>query len=159
MFNIALFSLSFVFLGLSYLKSPLKTKKALKIAWNSFVRIMPMMLGVIGLIGIMLTLMSPETIGLVFNNKSWWSTSLAALIGSITLIPAFIAFPLAASLLREGAGVMPIAAFVTTLTMVGIITAPMEISIFGHRYTLLRNALSFATAIVIAYIMALILVQ
>lgn len=157
MFNIILFALTFIFLGISYFKSPLKTKKALKIAWNSFVRIMPMMLGVIGLIGIMLTLMSPETIGLIFNNESWWSTSLAALIGAITMIPAFIAFPLAASLLREGAGVMPIAAFVTTLTMVGFVTAPMEISIFGRRYTFLRNALSFAAAIVIAYLMALVL--
>lgn len=139
------------------MKSPQKTKKALKIAWKSFVRILPMMLTIIGLIGLMLTFISPETIKFVFSNQHWWSTSLAALLGSILLMPAFIAFPLAASLLREGAGLMPIAAFVTTLTMVGIVSVPMEISIFGKRYTFLRNALSFVAAIIIALIMGSVL--
>lgn len=157
MFNLILFVLTGVLLIVSYMKSPQKTKKALKIAWKSFVRILPMMLTIIGLIGLMLTFISPETIKFVFSNQHWWSTSLAALLGSITLMPAFIAFPLAASLLREGAGLMPIAAFVTTLTMVGIVSAPMEISIFGKRYTFLRNVLSFVAAIIIALIMGSIL--
>jgi len=116
-----------------------------------------MMLGIIGLIGIMLTILAPETIKQVFSNASLWSTVAAAIVGSITLIPAFIAFPLAASLIREGAGVMPIAAFVTTLTMVGIITLPMEINLLGRRYTFLRNALSFLAAIIIALVMGKLL--
>lgn len=157
MFNLILFVLTGVLLIVSYMKNPQKTKKALKIAWKSFVRILPMMLTIIGLIGLMLTFISPETIKFVFSNQHWWSTSLAALLGSIMLMPAFIAFPLAASLLREGAGLMPIAAFVTTLTMVGIVSVPMEISIFGKRYTFLRNVLSFVAAIIIALIMGRIL--
>ena len=157
MFNIILFSITFICLGLSYVKNPGKTKKALKIAWNSFTRMLPMMLGIIGLIGIMLTILAPETIKQVFSNASLWSTVAAAIVGSITLIPAFIAFPLAASLIREGAGVMPIAAFVTTLTMVGIITLPMEINLLGRRYTFLRNALSFLAAIIIALVMGKLL--
>lgn len=157
MFNIILFVLTVIFLIFSYVKSPQKTMKALKIAWNSFIRILPMMLTIIGVIGLMLTFISPETIKFIFSNQHWWSTSLAALVGAITLMPAFIAFPLAASLIREGAGLMPIAAFVTTLTMVGIVTAPMEISMFGKRYTFLRNALSFVAALLIALAMGKIL--
>lgn len=157
MFNIILFSVMFICLGISYAKSPAKTKKGLKIAWKSFAKMLPMMLGIIGLIGIMLTALSPETIKQVFSNTSWWSTGVAAIIGSITLIPAFVAFPLAASLIREGAGVMPIAAFVTTLTMVGIVTLPMEINLIGRRYTFWRNALSFIAAIIIALVMGKLL--
>jgi hypothetical protein len=44
---------------------------------------------------------------------------IAGLVGSITLIPAFVAFPLAAALLHNGAGIMQIAVFVSTLMMVG----------------------------------------
>ncbi len=157
MFNVILFILALLALSLSYVQSPGKTQKALKIAWTSFIRILPMMLGIIGLIGLVLTLLAPATIQAVFNNAQWWSTALAAVLGSLTIMPAFIAFPLAASFLREGAGVMPIAAFVTTLTMVGIVTAPMEISFFGRRLTLWRNILSFFAAIIIAYIMGRVL--
>lgn len=157
MFNLALFALALLGLVISYLKSPAKTRKALKIAWNSFVRVMPMMLGIVGLIGLALTLLSPESIRLVFNNNSWWSTTLAAVIGAITLMPAIIAFPLAGSLLREGAGIMPVAAFATTLTMVGVLTAPMEMRFFGKRYTVLRNTFSFIAALCIALIMGRVL--
>lgn len=72
-------------------------------------------------------------------------------------MPVFIAFLLAASLLREGAGVKPIAAFLTTLTMVGIVTLPMEYSFFGKRNDILRNALGFVAAVIIALIMGRIL--
>lgn len=55
-------------------------------------------------------------IGLVFS----------AIVGSITLIPGFIAFPLVASLLKAGAGYPQVTMFLTTLMMVGIVTIPIE---------------------------------
>jgi len=64
---------------------------------------------------------------------------------------------LAGSLLRSGATIMTISAFITTLVMVGVVTAPMEIKSLGKRFTLLRNGLSFIGALVIAAIMGVIL--
>ncbi len=52
---------------------------------------------------------------------------------SLTLIPSLVAFPLAGSLLRASATVMTISAFITTLVMVGVVTAPMEMKILGRR--------------------------
>jgi uncharacterized membrane protein YraQ (UPF0718 family) len=75
---------------------------------------------------------------------------ITAVIGAITLIPGFIAFPLAASLLERGAGISQIAVFVSTLMMVGIVTAPLEIEYFGKKETLLRNALSFLFSFIAA---------
>jgi uncharacterized membrane protein YraQ (UPF0718 family) len=72
-------------------------------------------------------------------------------------MPSLIAFPLAGSLLRSGATIMTIAAFVTTLVMVGLVTAPMEIKTLGRKFTLLRNGLGFISALVIAVIMGVIL--
>jgi hypothetical protein len=45
----------------------------------------------------------------------------------------------AAALMREGAGATQIAAFVSSLMMVGIVTLPMEMKYFGKRAAILRN--------------------
>jgi len=48
---------------------------------------------------------------------------------------------------------MAIAAFTTTLMMVGVLTYPIERRVLGHRVTLLRNALSFVVALIVALAM------
>ncbi len=102
--------------------------------------------------------MTPETISrLVGSEAGFMATIVAALIGAIALIPSFVAFPLAGSLLRSGATIMTISVFITTLVMVGVVTAPMEIKSLGKKFTLLRNGLSFIAALVIAAIRGVIL--
>ena len=66
--------------------------------------------------------------------------------GCITLIPGFVAFPLAASLLAAGAGYAQIAVFISTLMMVGIATLPLEIKYFGRKTALKRNVLALISA-------------
>ncbi len=82
---------------------------------------------------------------------------LVAIVGAILHIPALISFPLAASLLKSGASITAVAAFITTLTMIGIVTLPLEIKELGKRMALLRNGISFIIAIVIALILGAIL--
>jgi uncharacterized membrane protein YraQ (UPF0718 family) len=81
----------------------------------------------------------------------------ASILGSITLIPGFIAFPLAAALLKSGAGYMQIAAFVSTLMMVGVVTLPMEIKFFGKKAAYLRNGLAFVFSLIVALVMGVVL--
>ena len=83
--------------------------------------------------------------------------AIAAVIGSITLIPGFIAFPLAASLLAAGAGYGQIAMFLTTLMMVGIVTLPLEVTYFGKRLAVMRNALGLAYAVLASFLLGYIL--
>ena len=89
--------------------------------------------------------------------SAYWGVLIASLIGSITLIPGFIAFPLAVALLNNGAGVMQIAAFISTLMMVGVITLPLEIQYFGKKAAFLRNGLAYAFSIIVALIMGAVL--
>ena len=77
--------------------------------------------------------------------------------GAVLHIPALLSFPLAASLLEEGASVSAVAAFITTLTMIGTITLPLEIKELGKKMAILRNGISFVIAIIIALIMGVIL--
>ena len=68
------------------------------------------------------------------------------------MIPGFVAFPTAAMLLNNGAGYMQIGAFVSTLMMVGVVTAPVEMKYFGKHLTIMRNVLSFLFSFVVAFI-------
>jgi len=157
-FSIVFYIITVVLFVISLKKDRLKTKAALHIAWKSFENILPQILTVLMLIGIMLTLLSPETISLLLGKDSgWFGVASASIIGSVTLIPGFIAFPLASALLKSGAGYMQIAAFVSTLMMVGVITIPMEVKFFGKKATLIRNSFAFVFSIMIAIIIGLVL--
>ncbi len=56
-----------------------------------------------------------------------------------------------------GASVSIIAAFITTLTMIGVVTLPLEVRELGWRFAALRNGLSFVGALLIAVVMGMIL--
>lgn len=155
---ITIYGLLLVALFASLIKSKEKTKKAFKIAGRALLKATPSILAVLGIVGLTLGILTPETISrLVGVEAGFVATIFAAGIGAITLIPSLIAFPLAGSLLRSGATIMTISAFVTTLVMVGVVTAPMEIKALGKKFTLLRNSLGFAAALIIAGIMGVLL--
>ena len=131
---------------------------ALMKAWKAFENIAPALLGVLTLIGLVLTVLSPKVITAVLGqNTGIWGMFLTSLIGAITLIPAFVAFPMAASLLAGGAGIMQIAVFISTLTMVGTVTAPLEAKYFGWKVTILRNGLAYLFSFIAASIIGMVL--
>ena len=118
----------------------------------------PSLLIILGIVGLILGTLTPETISkLIGAEAGYWATLLAALIGAVTFIPSLVAFPLAGSLLRSGATIMTISAFITTLVMVGLVTVPMEIKSLGKKFTFLRNSFSLIGALIIAVLMGVIL--
>jgi len=140
-------------LALSWHKDKLKTKMALKKALKSFENILPQILGVITLVGIMLALLNPEVISrLIGSDSGWVGVTAAALVGGITLIPGFIAFPTAAMLLERGAGYMQIAAFISSLMMVGVMTFPIESRYFSRKTALIRNVAAFIFSFLVAVV-------
>lgn len=145
------YAVAIVLLAVSFAKDRKKTKMALKKAWKSFENILPQFLSIIIIIGIMLAVLSPDTISRLLGSESGLlGMVMASIIGSITLIPGFVAFPLASALLKNGAGFMQIAVFLSTLMMVGIVTMPLEMKYFGKKATIARNAMGFVFSFVIA---------
>lgn len=139
----------------SYTKSRQKTRQALKKSWKSFENILPSFAFIMLLIGTSLALISPLAVSKLLGTQSGWAgLCMAAAIGSITLIPGFIAFPLARAVLEMGAGMMQVAVFVSTLMMVGVVTAPMEIQFFNRKTMLLRNGMSVLYSFAVAYVLA-----
>lgn len=152
--NKIFYILAGVLLLISYFKDKNKTKQALEKSWKSFENILPQMLGILTSVGIIIAFLNPETISKIIGSSSGYlGVALAAIVGSITLIPGFIAFPTAAILLESGAGYMQIGAFISSLMMVGLLTMPVEIIYFGKKSTFLRNSLAFLFAFVVAFIL------
>ncbi len=143
---------------IALLKDKEKAKKSLVVAGKSFIRILPMMFIIIIVIGLLLGFVPPEEISKFIGNQSGIvGVLLVGVVGAIMHIPALLSFPLAASLLEGGASVTAVAAFITTLTMIGVVTLPLEIKELGKKMALLRNGISFVIAIIIAFIMGAIL--
>jgi uncharacterized membrane protein YraQ (UPF0718 family) len=157
-FTYFLYGVVIVFLTISFVKDKNKTKKALIKAWKSFENILPQFLTVLIIIAVFLTIFDSKTISKILGEESGViGLIISAVIGSITLIPGFIAFPLAASLLKAGAGYPQITMLLTTLMMVGIVTVPIEIQYFGKQTTIRRNVFALIFSIIISIIVGVII--
>ncbi len=135
-----------------------KTRQALTKAWKAFSGILPEFIVVIVFTGILLSFLDPQTISRILGGESGLAGVFgAAVVGSVTLIPGFVAFPLAALLLQQGAGLLQIAAFVSSLMMVGVVTFPVEQSVFGTKVAVARNLLAFGFSLCVAFALAVVL--
>ena len=157
MMSATIYGLTAVALAVSWRIDPEKTRRALKIGAKSLKGLAPRILGMVALVGLVLALVPPEQITRLFTYQGIGGFVLVSAIGSIITMPAPIAFALVGSLFKMGAAPATLAAFVTTVTMVGIMSAPMEISCFGKRFTLIRQTLSFITAVIIGLAMGVFL--
>lgn len=150
--------ITFVLLGLSFLFDVQKTLKGIRKGLTMFMNLLPVLLLMLALVSIVLFLVPNELLiqymGKDAGMEGW---VMAALLGSVALIPGFIAYPLCGVLIKSGVAYTSIAVFITTLTMVGFVTLPLEAKFFGWKTSIIRNLLSFIAAIFIGFIMSLFL--
>jgi len=151
-----LFSISALALVASFITDRQKTIQAVKIAAQKFIHVMPDLVMMIVLVSIALYFLPEQVIARYLGkNNIILSVSVAILIGSITMMPGFIAFPLCGLLLRQGVPYTVLGAFTITLMMVGVVTFPLERSYFGARVALLRNSISLLIALIVALLIGI----
>jgi len=145
------YTITGLILLISFIINKQKTIKAIKISFTKFKKIFPVFITMLTLVSVILFLFPDKVISNYLNNYSKFiSVLLASFIGSITLMPGFVAFPLSGILLTKGVPYMVLSAFTTTLMMVGIITYPIEKEYFGTKVTIIRNIISFFIALTVA---------
>lgn len=150
----------FAILGISFsfYKNKEKSIKALKAALKGTLNMAPAIGIILVLVGLLMGFFKPELISRLLGNQTGIvGITLASIAGAILMIPSLVAFPLAASLVESGASISVAAAFITTLTMIGFVTLPIEIKELGRKLTFLRNGISFVIAVGIALIMGVLL--
>jgi len=136
----------------SFSKNKEKSKQALKIAISKGIGLAPQLISLIAVIGIIFAFLPPELIKeFLGEDFSLIQVGAAALFGALMMIPSIIALPLAGSLIDAGASYTPVAAFITTLTMVGFVTIPVELKELGKKITIYRNSLALLFALLISF--------
>ena len=154
MMNYLLPSIVTVLLAISFLKDRRKTVKALQIAAKRFAAVLPLFVTVILLMSLVSCFITESAIQRVLGATAnrWTATALSALIGSVAIMPGFVAFPMGAVLRSNGVPYMVISAFTTTLMMVGILTFPIERAYLGGRVAVIRNVIGFIIALLVAVV-------
>ena len=158
MFTLVFYVLAGTGLIVSFFADHDRTALALRKAWKAFMGILPEFMMIVVATGLILAFVTPNFIASIAGEKSGFpGVLIASLAGSVTLMPGFVAFPMAALLLEKGAGILQIGAFVSSLMMVGIITFSMERKTFGLKTALIRNALAWVFSLCVAGVLALVI--
>jgi len=109
-----------------------------------------MLLAVIALAGLFQTLVTPEMIQSVFKGSLVQDTLIGTGIGAVSVGQPFLSYVIGGELLHEGVSLYAVTAFILSFVTLGAIQLPLEWSLFGTRFTLLRNSLSFIFAFLIS---------
>lgn len=147
-----IYSVCIIVIIISFFKDKEKTKIGIKNGLKSFENIMPQFLFIMIIISIVLCVVNPITISKLIGPKSnFFGVFLSSMVGSITMMPTFVAFSTGDSLLKSGAGIAQVSALISTLTMVGILTFTLEASYIGKKAAFYRNFLAFLFAFFVAF--------
>lgn len=157
LFPIVLLTTALGGVTLSGLKDCSRTRAALLSAARSGLGLLPGLLAVLAGVGLTMAAIPPTAVANLFQAHGVAGFFLLAGLGALMTIPGPVAYPLAGSLHRMGASLPALASFITTLTMVGTLTAPLEIKAFGRRFTLLRQSLSLILALLVGALMGALL--
>jgi len=144
--------------GIAFVRDRKKALRSIRAALKMFLGILPMLLIVILLIGLLFGFVSEEELRRFIGAQTGLlGILIVTATGAVLHIPAILAFPLSASLLERGASIAIVAAFITSLTMIGIVTLPLEVKELGGRFAALRNGTSLAAVLIISLLMGVIL--
>jgi uncharacterized membrane protein YraQ (UPF0718 family) len=147
---VILLILTIVSLIISFILDKKKTFDAVKRGLKMFMNLLPPFITILILVSILLYFTPTELLIKWLGKESGaGGMLLAAAVGSISLIPGFIAFPLGSILIKSGVSYSVIGIFITTLMMVGVVTLPLEKKFFGLKTAVIRNILSFFGAVII----------
>lgn len=147
---VTLYIVAGIGLLISFLIDQEKTLQGLKKGILKLKKTMPNYLKMLIIISIVLLFSEDLILQTLGHDNIMIGLVSSLFIGSITMMPGFIAYPLAKILVVKGVSYMVITGFVTSLMLVGVVTYPIEKEYFGHHATILRNIMSFAVAALIA---------
>ena len=129
--------------------------KVLQKSSLSFLAMAPLLLGVIGLVGLFQVLVTPEMLASLFRGNPFLDTLTGTLSGAVAAGNPIVSYIIGGGLLDQGISLYAVTAFLLSWVTLGFIQLPAEVAVFGGRFTLLRNILAFVFTMLIAVATAL----
>lgn len=120
--------------------------KSAKSLYNS----MPVLAGVVLLVGLANALISKSAYGKVFTGDMISDSIIGGVLGSVLAGNPVTSYVLGGEMLSQGIGLVAVTAFLVSWVTVGIVQLPAESLLLGKRFSILRNITSFLFSIIVA---------
>lgn len=154
---IILYCITGMALSGSFLVNRRKTKAAVITAARRFGHIIPAIFIMLTLIScIPVHVMIGGLFKIIDHANGIVGIGVAAMTGSVMMLPGFIVFPLCGVFAREGVPYFILSALTTTMMLVGVVTFPLEKKYLGTKLALVRNLLGFIIALAVAGITGIV---
>ncbi len=138
--------------GLAYMwatkRDPQKARASITSGAGALLSLLPLLVAIFALVGLFQEFLPPEMIeSILGQGNRAVSLLLGGLLGAVSLGPPLASYPIAGSMLADGAWPPAVAAFILSWISVGIVTMPFEAKVFSWRFALLRNGLTLVAAL------------
>ncbi len=134
-------------------QSPL-IKTALKKTRKMFLTVLPILAGMLLLIGLAVTLLPQRISAALFSGAPLGDAVKGAAMGSVATGMPVISYVLGKGLLDAGVGLTAVTALILSWVTVGMVQLPAESMLLGRRFAVLRNLSSFILAVGLALAVA-----
>jgi predicted Fe-Mo cluster-binding NifX family protein len=121
--------------------------EALRKTIKQYSTLIPMLTGVILLTGLFKAFISKELLLTMFSGSMIQNTFAGAFIGSLLSGNPINSYVIGEAFLEMGVDFFGVTAMMLTWVTVWLVQMPVEISVFGTRFTLIRNVAAFLVAI------------
>ncbi len=136
--------IAIVLLFIGYQKGGGEHILGLKSAGNLLIQIIPLLIFAFIVAGMVQTLIPRELISKWVGAESGFRGILiGTLMGGITPGGPYVSMPIAAGLLRTGAGIGTMVSFMTAWSLLAVMRLPIEIGLMGWKFVLIRLACTF----------------
>ena len=123
---------------------------------NQFVSMLPILIGVVLLIGLLNAFISQELLASVFSGNPVLDTLRGACFGSIFAGNPINSYVIGGELLKHGVSLFAVTALMITWVTVGLVQLPAEIAALGTKFALVRNAMSFVVFTAVAILTVIV---
>lgn len=130
---------------------------ALRSSANQFTNLLPILVGVVLLIGVFNAFVSRGLLSSIFSGEMALDTLWGACFGSVLTGNPINSYVIGGELLEHGISLFAVTALIISWVTVGLVQLPAEIAALGRRFALVRNGASFVLSIVIAILTVVVL--
>jgi predicted Fe-Mo cluster-binding NifX family protein len=125
--------------------------QALKTSFNQLITLLPMLVGTVLLVGLFKAFASKELLTYLFSGNDGLDTLWGACFGSVFAGNPINSYIIGGELLEYGVSLYAVTALIIAWVTVGVVQLPAEINALGTRFAFVRNAISFALSLTIAF--------
>ena len=136
--------IALVLLFIGYQKGAGEHILGLKTAWDLLLQIIPLLIFAFIVAGMIQVLVPRELISTWVGTESGFrGLFIGTVLGGVAPGGPYISLPIAAGLLRSGASIGTMVAFLTGWSLWAVSRLPLEIGLMGWQFTLIRLACTF----------------